>query len=184
MKIKGNILLSRLAFVRERFGDGALEKVLASLPEEDQSILRELVSNVGWYPFDTGNRLDKAIADCLAGGDMKVFEQIGASSARQNLSTVHKLLLRPGNPHAFMANTPTIYRLYYDKGRRDYEQTGPNSGVMTTYEAETYSTADCATVIGWFKEALTMCGASDVKIDEPVCRATGGEFCRYNISWR
>jgi uncharacterized protein (TIGR02265 family) len=184
MKIKGNILLSRLAFVRERFGGEAIEKVLSSLPAEDQKILRGLVSNVGWYPFETGNRLDKAIASRLAGGDMMIFESIGASSARQNLTSVHKLLVRPGDPQAFLANTPTIYRLYYDQGRREYQSTSPNSGVMTTYDAETYSKADCSTVIGWFKEALSMCGARDIHIDEPVCRASGGAFCRYNIRWR
>jgi uncharacterized protein (TIGR02265 family) len=184
MKIKGNILLSRLAFVRERFGEQALEKVVSSLPEEDQTILRGMVSNVGWYAFETGNRLDEAIAAKLAGGNMSIFEQIGAASARQNLTSVHQLLVRPGDPQGFMANTPTVYRLYYDKGRRDYQSSGPTSGVMTTYDAETYSSSDCATVIGWFKEALSMCGAKDVVINEPICRAKGGEFCRYTINWR
>jgi hypothetical protein len=183
MKIKGNILISRLDFVKQNYGQQGLEQILAALPAEDQTLLKGLVSNVGWYPFDVGKRLDQAIVTVLGKGDLRIFEEIGAASARQNLSTVHKLSLEPGKPQAFMAKTPVIYRLYYDVGRREYESTGPNSGVMTTYDAETFSSADCMTIIGWYKQALEMCGASKVVMTEETCRAKGGEFCRYRVSW-
>ncbi|HXG95045.1 MAG TPA: DUF2378 family protein [Blastocatellia bacterium] len=184
MKIKGNILLSRLAFVKEHFGEEALDRVIESLPAEDRATLRGMISNVGWYSFDIGKRLDEAIVKVLGKGDMKIFEDIGASSAEQNLTTVHNLFLKLGNPQAFLAQTPVLYRLYYDIGRREYEPTGPTSGVMTTYDAETYSTADCLTVIGWYKKALAMCGAKNVVMTEETCRARGGDFCRYRISWQ
>jgi uncharacterized protein (TIGR02265 family) len=183
MKIKGNILLSRLAFVRQHFGDAALEKVISSLSHGDQVLLRGMIGNVGWYSFDVGRRLDEAIVRELGGGDSKVFEEIGAASARTNLSTVHKLSITRGNPQAFLSQAPVIYSLYYDTGRREYQRTGPNSGVLTTYDAESFSAADCLTVVGWYKEALRMCGARNVEIVEENCRALGGEFCRYNVRW-
>ena len=40
-----------------------------------------------------------------------------------------------------------IYRFYYDLGYRTCEQTGPCSGIITTHEAETFSTSDCLTVV-------------------------------------
>ena len=55
---------------------------------------------------------------------------------------------------------------------------------MTTFQAETYSAEDCLTVIGWYKQALKMCGANDVEIIEDTCRARGGEFCRYLLRWK
>jgi hypothetical protein len=74
--------------------------------------------------------------------------------------------------------------MYYDKGWRDYKPTGQTSGVMTTYEAETYSATDCMTVIGWYKEALKMCGAINIEMVEETCRARGGDCCRYLVSWK
>jgi uncharacterized protein (TIGR02265 family) len=183
MKIKGNILLSRLGFVKQHFGDTALERVLGSLPADDQRLLRGMIGNVGWYSFEVGRRLDDAIVRELGGGNSKVFEDIGAASAKANLTTVHKLSITPGNPQAFLAQAPVIYKLYYDTGRRDYTPTGPNTGVLTTYDAESFSAADCLTVVGWYKEALRMCGAANVEIVEETCRAKGGEFCRYNVKW-
>ena len=83
-----------------------------------------------------------------------------------------------------MEKAPMIYRFYYDTGYREYLPTGPNSGVMTTYEAETFSVADCLTVIGWYKEGLRMCGARDIKVIEIECRATGGSCCQYRFQWQ
>jgi hypothetical protein len=76
-----------------------------------------------------------------------------------------------------------MYKFYYDTGRREYEQTGPTSGVMTTYEAKTFSVPDCLTVLGWHKEALGMCGARNVEGIEEECRAKGGSCCRYRFKW-
>lgn len=183
MKIKGNILLSRIAFIEQHFGKAGIEKVMASLPAEDQKLFWGMIGNVGWYPFEVGRRLDDAIVRELGGGNSSVFEEIGVASAKTNLTTVHKLSITPGNPQAFLGQAPAIYRLYYDTGRREYLQTGQRSGELTTYDAESFSVADCLTVIGWYKEALHMCGARNVQMVEVACRALGAEFCRYRVEW-
>ena len=183
MKIKGNVLAARVAYVKEHFGEAGLESVLQNLPADDQAVLRGLITNVGWYAFEIGKRLDQAIVRILGKGDLRIFEEIGAASAKKNLTTVHTLFLDKGNPQGFMSRAHVIYRSYYDKGRRQYVATGSTSGVMTTYDAETFSSFDCMTIIGWYKEALSMCGATDVVMVEEVCRAKGGECCRYRVSW-
>jgi hypothetical protein len=183
MKVRGNVLKSRLAFVRQRFGPEGVEAVLQRLPREDRTVLEGTIDVGEWYPFKTGERLDDAIAEVLGKNNSRIFEDMGATSAVQSLSGIQRFYLDPGNPQGFMLRAPLIYQVYYDKGWREYRPTGPNSGVMTTYEAETFSAADCQTVIGWHKKALEMCGAKNVQMVEEVCRARGGEFCRYLVSW-
>jgi len=56
-------------------------------------------------------------------------------------------------------------------------------GVLTTYEAETFSAPDCLTVVGWYRRALELCGAGSVRVVEEECRAKGGTVCRYRVSW-
>ena len=183
MEIKGSILESRLQFVKERFGERAVNDVLAALPAVDQATLRKPLNPAGWYNFQTGKHLDDAIVQVIGKGDAHLFEEMGAASAQLNLTGIQKFYLDPGNPQGFMLRAPLIYHVYYDKGWRDYKPTSPTSGVMTTYEAETYSTTDCMTVMGWYKKALNMCGARNVEIVEEVCRARGGDCCRYLVSW-
>ncbi len=184
MKIKGQIVSSRREFVGEHFGPGAWEKVLAALPDPDRETLRGTILATGWYEFELGKRLDDAIVGVLGGGSDEVFEELGAKSARKNLGGIHRLFLSPGDPQALMAKAGVIYRQYYDTGRREYSQTGPVSGVLTTHGAETYSHPDCLTVIGWYKEALRMCGAREITAVEEECRANGGTCCRYRFEWQ
>jgi uncharacterized protein (TIGR02265 family) len=181
-QVKGSVLKSRLAFVEEHFGKEGLARVLASLSDEDQRGLG-MVLTVKWYPFDLGKRLDNAIVQELGEGRPEFFERLGEASADKNLTTLHHGFMTEGKPHAFLAKAPAIYALYYETGRRVYQQTGPTQGVLTTYDAETFSTADCLTVVGWYRRALQMCGAKDVEVFEEECRAKGGSVCRYKVSW-
>jgi uncharacterized protein (TIGR02265 family) len=182
-KVKGSVLKSRLAFVDKQFGQEGLDRVMANLSPEDQKALRGLVP-VAWLDFEIGKRLDDSIVKVLGGGRPEVFERLGAASADANLTTVHAAFVAPGDPQGFLAKAPQIYRMYYQTGRREYEKTGEREGVLTTHEAETFSKADCLTVIGWYKRALELCGAKNPRIVEDSCRARGDEVCRYRVSWQ
>jgi uncharacterized protein (TIGR02265 family) len=183
MKVKGNIIKARLTFVKEHFGEDGWKQVLAAIPPSDREVLQHIIPNIVWFPFEFSKLLDETIVRVLGKGDSKVFEQIGAASARKNLSSVHQNLLEPGDPQAFLQKAPVVYRCYYDQGRREYTATSPTTGMLTTYDAETFSAADCLTVIGWYKEALKMCGAKTVFMSEEKCRAKGDEFCQYRVQW-
>jgi len=183
MQIKGFILHSRKEFVIDNFGLESWEKVVSSLPDEDQQIYKGFILTSNWYDFSIGERLDAAIVEVLGSGSSKVFKDIGKKSAQRHLTGIHSSFIEPGNPQAFLQKAETIYEFYYDTGFREYEETGPTSGVLTTYEAETFSVPDCLTVIGWYEEALKMCGATNVRITEDTCRAKGGEFCQYKVEW-
>lgn len=181
-QIKGSVLKSRLSFVEEHAGTDGVATVLAALSPEDRSTLARLLT-VQWYPFDVGRRLDDAIVRTLGGGRPEFFERLGAASATKNLGTVHQGFLSPGRPHDFLAKAPQIYRMYYETGRREYHQTGERAGELTTHDAETFSTADCLTVVGWYRQALAMCGVAGARVTEVECRATGGSVCCYRIEW-
>ncbi len=184
MKIKGGILAARQAFVVQHFGDEAWPHVLQSLPSEHREALSGLLLPSTWFPFEVGQKLDDAIVQVLGHGRTAVFEQIGAGSAEKNLTASHRHFLAPGRPMEFMAKAPMIYGFYYDTGRRTWEAAGESGGVLTTYDAETFSTADCLTVIGWYRRALEMCGAQGVAMTETSCRARGGAHCRYEVTWQ
>ena len=119
----------------------------------------------------------------LGGGKPEFFERLGAASAEKNLTGVHREFLVVGDPHAFLSRASMIYSFYYDQGRREYRQTGPREAVLTTFDAETFSLADCATVVGWHRRALEMCGATSPRVVEEECRARRGGVCRYRLSW-
>jgi len=182
VRIKGSVLKARLAFAQELAPKDGLERVLGRFAVSEQAELRSLLAT-RWYPFDLGKRLDEAIVAELGDGRASFFEQLGVASAEKNLTGVHREFLVSGDPHAFLSRAPMIYSFYYDKGRREYRKTGANEAELVTCDAETFSLADCATVVGWHRRALEMCGAREPKVVETECRARGGAVCRYRLSW-
>jgi uncharacterized protein (TIGR02265 family) len=184
VKIKGSVLRSRLAMVKEIAPDGGLERVLDRMDPGDRETLGSLLAS-SWYSFDVGRNLDAAIVDELGGGRPEFFEKLGEASAEKNLGAdgVHRQFLVADDPHAFLAKAPLVYSFYYDQGRRDYEKVGDKEAILTTHEAETFSSPDCATVVGWYRRALEMCGAEGPRVVEEECRAKGGGVCRYRLTW-
>lgn len=182
-RIRGSVLKARLAFVEQIGGRGALEKVLAALPEGDRVQLSGFVSSTGWFPLNMGARLDEAIVRALGKGDPKYFERLGEASAEKNLGGPHREFLVAGDPQAFMAKASVIYSFYYQGGSRSYEPTSPTGGVMVTRDAPHFSAPDCLTVVGWYRKALQMCGAHSVRVTEEECRAKGGRVCLYRVAW-
>jgi hypothetical protein len=181
-QIKGAVLKSRLAFVERHSGKEGVQRVLDSLPAADQRTLCMLFTS-NWYPFELGEALDQAIVQVIGGGDNEFFERLGEASAEGNLSGIHSGYLTKGDAHAFLAKAPSIYSLYYESGRREYQLTGATEGVLTTFDATNFSAPDCLTVIGWHRKALEMCGVPGPSIVEEECRAKGGAVCRYRVSW-
>ena len=181
-QIKGAVLKSRIAFIEQHSGKQGVERVLETLPPGDQRTLRMLFT-YNWYPFELGKVLDQAIVRVLGGGKNEFFERLGEESAQSNLSGIQSSYLTKGDAHAFLAKAPSIYSLYYETGRREYQQTGPTEGVLTTHGADTFSAPDCLTVIGWHRKALELCGVPGATIVEEECRAKGGAVCRYRLRW-
>lgn len=181
-QIKGAVLKSRIAYVQEHFGKPGVERVLSALPPDDQRTLRMLFTS-NWYPFALGKALDDAIVRELGAGKAEFFEKLGEASAEKNLATIHAGYLTRGDAHGFLAKSPSIYSLYYEAGRREYRALGPKEGMLTTYDAETFSAPDCLTVVGWYRKALEMCGVKGAVVVEEECRAKGGKVCRYRVRW-
>jgi uncharacterized protein (TIGR02265 family) len=183
VQIKGSVLRTRLALVDELSPRNGRERVLARLAEDDRRQLGSLLASF-WYPFELGRRLDEVIVQELGGGRSEFFERLGEASAEKNLGPggVHHAFLA-GDPHAFLAKAPLVYSHYYDQGRREYARVGEREALLTTRDAETFSAPDCLTVVGWYRHALTMCGAKRPVVVEEECRARGGAVCRYRLSW-
>lgn len=181
--VKGSVLRSRLDFVEKKFGAPVLERVLAALPPDERQILGRRLLPAQWYPFTLGESLENTILRVLGEDGRRTFLEMGRRSAEYNLEGVHKVFVHAGNPHGLLCRAPAIYKLYYDTGHRTYEMTGENTCSLITYDSESFSEADCLTIIGWHERAVELCSGRHAEVDHPRCRARGDAVCEYLISW-
>jgi uncharacterized protein (TIGR02265 family) len=183
-QIKGSILLARRAYLRARGGEPLFQRVLSHLSEPERLSLAGSLLATSWYPLALNLHFDDAIADELSTGNRsQVFIEMGRASAEENLSTVHQAFLREGDPHFLLSNAPRIYRLYYAVGHRTYERTGNGSAVLRTFQAESVTTTDCLTVVGWHQRAIELSGGKSASVAEVQCTARGAAHCEYRCAW-
>ena len=67
--------------------------VVHAMPPEDQVKIKGTILSTTWYPFELGNRLDKAIVQVLGKGKESFFEELGAESRAEALPGSINLLL-------------------------------------------------------------------------------------------
>jgi uncharacterized protein (TIGR02265 family) len=180
--IKGSILKSRLAYVEQRLGAAGVARVVSRLRQSDREILQGILLPSAWYPFETQERLDKAIADELGERD-DIYKELGQKSAEHNLSASQKVYVHAKDPHGLLKSAASIYRLYYSTGERTYERVSDKKAILRTIGSETYSRQDCLTIVGWHEKAIGMCGGKNPKVRETKCRVRGDELCEYVCEW-
>ena len=180
--VKGGILRSRLSYIEKHGGEAALEKVLAKMAPNYRQMLEGIILAVSWYPFELNAELDRAIANTFGGG-RAILRSMGAQSAKDSLGASHKNLIRDRNPQGLLKHAAQIHNLYYDTGRRTYEELGETSAVLRTYDCKSFSEDDCLTNLGWHEMAISMCGGMTPRVTDPKCRARGDDVCEYLCKW-
>lgn len=179
--IKGVVLRSRLQYVRDNMGEGAVQDVLGRLPVPDRGELARVLP-ASWYPFELQERLDDAIAAQMGIGE-KIFRLLGEQSARDNLGSTHRAFVDAHDPHGLLQHAASIHEAYYDTGRRVYERLGDRSAVLRTFDCLSSSRPECLSNMGWHQAAIGICGGQRPRVSDPLCRARGDDHCEYLCEW-
>ena len=179
--IKGVVLRSRMAYVRDNMGEAAAQSVVARLPAEDQRQLARILPG-SWYPFEIQERLDDAISAHMGIGE-RIFRLLGEQSARDNLATAHRAFVDAHDPHGLLQHAATIHEAYYDTGHREYERLGDKSAVLRTFGCLSTSRPECLSNMGWHQAAIEVCGGLRARVTDPLCRARGDAHCEYLCEW-
>jgi hypothetical protein len=182
-QVKGSNLLNRQAFVLDRFDQAAWQGVLSSLPNEDSTRLSPRILASAWYPFDLYNRLDQAICDVLADGDLEICRILGADSARRALSGTYRAYLKDG-PEPLLQRLALLHRTFYDAGSMEVTHLSTGQcAIRATYVPRSTRT-NCLVAQGFYRTVVEMSGGHHVQVSEGNCSASGAPLCLFNIRWQ
>jgi methyl-accepting chemotaxis protein len=183
---RGNALLGRLDFVKDKYGLRALDRVLAAVDPEHARILRGRVDPEGSYPPELLGALTSAIRKELAGGSDDILREMTRYRARFDIA--------PGAPLArhFKAGDPghIVHRmdlcLRHNWGEGVTVQTtdvGPghvhqevDMGRKQPRERCTYNH------VGWMEGVIDASGGIP-HIRKTACMHDGAPRCVYEIEW-
>ena len=179
--IKGQLFEARLAWLREKHGADAVERVLDALPEEDRAVLRG-VSREAWYPFGVLIRLDGVIASVLEPDNAAIYEELGMASARHRTEWLgdHARLV---SVHGFLSRAAEDHRRFHDFGTAVYRRVGFYGGELEYSGYPESYVVFCRSSRGYFQRAVELLTKAEVTVEESTCQAQGGESCLFRIRW-
>ncbi|HVF90335.1 MAG TPA: hypothetical protein VNH22_09715 [Blastocatellia bacterium] len=182
MHVKGGLIRARFLFVLLNHGPEVWADILASLPEEDRSALRDIITD-NWYALGLLDRVDRAIAEKLNGKPEDVFESLGEFSATSSLSGPYSSLLNP-DIHSFLKQSAMIHHAYQDFGSAAYESLSDTSGLLTIKYETAPPLSFCASGTAYFRHAIELCGARAARVTHTRCSGRGDSVCEFYFTWQ
>jgi hypothetical protein len=183
--VKGILLNGWVKFLRDRYGDEAVDKALAGLSPEDHRLVPTRFLDASWYAFDSLHALRKLTRPLVQRGDGDITVEIGRYMAQHAFTGVYKTLLAH-DPIKQVQKFASIGEFFFREARKlETEITGPTSCLVRyRYEAGAKPTrAICASMTGFWSKSIELAGAANIKASHPKCFAEGSDCCEFVFKW-
>jgi len=180
-QVRGELFLARFSFVRDTYGTAGLAGLLGALKESDRRELETVVERQ-WYTFGLLNRLDRAIAERLAGNDAAVYERLGAASARDRTMAL-KDVAAFVSVHGFLARTAEEHRRFHTFGRASYRRISFTEGELTYLDYPEPDRVYCLGGLGYLRAAVEQLAGPPVAAEERWCQCRGDAACVFHLQW-
>lgn len=188
-RFKGSLFIHLRRFIAEKYGQALLDEIDASLSEADRAIFTGFVLVGGWYPVGTWNRTLEAWLHRVAPSELerqRVMLELANVTAKEDLTTIFKVLLRIATPSLVAARMPMLYERYFDAGTMTSVECGDRhwevelEAPVREDDAPNESTCKYG-ITSWFASAVELTGVKP-QVTHTSCRFDGSR-CVYALRW-
>lgn len=160
MMIKGTAIRARVEYLRERFGDEGLERLVGALSPEYGRVLREAILISKWYPGELNDEILGTAERLFGREDGKLCRELGAASCELGMRTVYSNLAQTDDiGRALTRFTSVLWKNYYDEGWCDGRQVGEGHVRLELF-AKLEKDWTCHIIAGFVEAALRIWGVS------------------------
>jgi len=179
-QVKGTAVLSSVRYVRERFGEEALARVLAALPELR---LRDGVLASAWYPMASFLAFMVEAERQLGVQEPAVVRNMGRASCDYGVTGVYKVFFKVGSPEFIMGRAARVFSSYYDTGELRMMESRRGRAVAEIRGLDGSAPQFCERIFGWMQRTLELAGARNLRSAHSACVHRGDAACRFEGTW-
>ncbi len=174
---RGRDLQDAKAFVRERYGAAAHDRVLAALEPRRRGSFAEPIRDVDWYPLEALVLYLRAAHALLDPGATDFYRQQGRFAAEREKAT----LLGPAmaTPESRARLAPTTWRMFYSVGRLEVVGETPTEACGRIHEFP--ATPELCERFCGIWEGLVSTPRRQVRAEETRCVRRGDPYCEIRI---
>jgi methyl-accepting chemotaxis protein len=183
---RGNALIGRIDFVKQKYSQSAWERVLSRLKPADQTVLRGKIDPDGAYPTELLGDLTEAIRMELAGGSNSILREMTRFRAKFDIQPGAPLAqyFRKGDPGYIIRRMDLCLRHNWGEGvvvriqdlAANHVRMEVDMGKKQPRERCTYNH------VGWMEGVIDAAGGVPY-IQKTKCMHDGAPFCEYDVRW-
>jgi hypothetical protein len=184
-KIKGVQARAIYAFLRNRFGEEAVNDAVEALPEDVRQLWPQTLLDSTWYSYEILRPI-RGISRTLApeGGD-DLATDMGRFIADYTLGGLYRSLLEK-DPLKQVEKFSWVHEFFYqDSQKIETAKLSPTSCVVRyRYELGVRpARSTCASTMGFWTRTIELSGGANAKGEHPRCVIEGQDCCEFVLSW-
>ncbi|HMY21322.1 MAG TPA: hypothetical protein PKA58_33600, partial [Polyangium sp.] len=177
---KGTSITHIRAFVSERFGPGAWDNFLATIPAADCQLLCSIVSE-GWYEMALHVRINRAFCDFFYDGNLAGAEELGRYTAERELALNWRRILCLVRP-SFAAKHIGVYWRQEESSGNWTSQLRENEFIAQLSDWQGADVVLYRRFAGYLKRMLEVAG--NVKLLDVTHESRNGIcYCTFRFEW-
>lgn len=182
-QIKGFAIRGLLKFVKESGHPGGIPAILEKIPPDLQPTFRLKILHGTWYPYDAYDALLRVVDRELGQGDLELMSEVGRFAARQEISSIWKLVTYFSSVETLLRRSSLFWPRYCDVGVFETYDVEPGSGNGVIRDFPAISRPHCHLITGWVEQMAMNAGARTVEVEKIRCVHRGDEACEYAGRW-
>lgn len=181
--IKGLVLLSRMEYLDNKYGEEEYKKFLKKISTPEENYERRPIDGSNNYQESTLTKIDEILLEDYFKGDINKFINIGKWNAQKLMHKYFNLYLEEQKPGNFLFQYNRLRPFLIGSGAMQIKTLKENSyKIIIDYE-QTIPRSVCLSEQGFISEGIEMCGGNNLEIIEFECASTPPEFiCSYQIN--
>lgn len=184
IEIKGSVINDSVNAVKLRSGEEIFKKILEQLNPDTKKIFESaIISHTHWYPLDAFLQYLEADLKLTANGDENELIERSEQLIEKQLRGIYKVFVKFGSPE-FIINRVSLSQLHYLKGLTiESNMINPEKARVKYIGFEKQHRLIGFSIIGYYKKALDMSGAKNIKIKYITAIEEGKGFCELEMEW-
>ena len=184
-EVKGVQLKGTVSFLKERYGESAINRAIEALAPEDRAVLPAVFLDSSWYGDDVWRAVRRLTRSLTADAGPDLPIDLGKHISQYTFTGVYRSLLVQ-DPRKQAEKFAWIYDFFFRDAQKVETKFHGNSSCTITYyykpgEKPTRST--CAGTLGYSMRTLELAGGSNVRGTHKKCAADGQPCCEYFLEW-
>ncbi len=186
MKVKGIVIESSIDYIKEKFGDDGIQKIISQLTPEEKTLFQFGICKAMWYEVDFHIHITDLILKTFYPDQepVKILREIGAFTAEHDQNSIKKIVYRLGTP-VFMAHFGSWnFNRFYDVGKIKVLKSDSGTLILIADDLPMYHEYIFERMAGWMKRAIELCGGQEVAIDPTVKKVNERFQLIFQMTWK